>query len=108
MKIKYNNNIASKNKNDLQLSPVFSQLIKKLWDKDCAKSFPPTEFRIIVEKMNPLFKQDQKGDFEDVINFIIHKELKIPDPNKNKIVVQSPNLYDKFNSLNNFLSEFQD
>ena len=59
--------------------------------------------------MNSLFKQGQTGDSEDFIIFIldqIHKELKMPGPNKKKIIVQTPNLYDKFNSLNNFLSEF--
>ena len=48
------NNIALKIKNDLKLSPVFRDLIIKLWDKNEDKSFSPNEFRIKVEKMNPL------------------------------------------------------
>ena len=108
-----NNNIAIKNKNenknDLQLSPVFSDLIKKLWDIEGPKSFSPTDFRIRVEQMNPLFQQGQPGDSKDFIIFIleqIHKELKRP----NKNIKQPDNnldQYNKQNALEHFFSEFQ-
>ena len=106
-----NNNIAVINKNDLQLSPIYAQLIKKLWDKNGPKSFSPNEFRSIVEKMNPLFKQGQAGDSKDFIIFIleqIHKELKKPNPNKNQNTVQTLNQYDKANALSYFFNDFQD
>ena len=108
-----NNNIAIKNKNentnDLQLSPVFSDLIKKLWDIEGPKSFSPTDFRKRVEQMNPLFRQGQPGDSKDFIIFIleqIHKELK--RPNKNiKVPNNKLDQYNKQNSLEHFFSEFQ-
>ena len=36
-----NNNIALQNKNALQLSPIYFELIKKLWDKNSPKSISP-------------------------------------------------------------------
>ena len=108
-----NNNIAinnkKENKNDLQLSPVYLDLIKKLWDKNGPSSFSPTEFRIRVEQMNPLFKQGQPGDSKDFIIFIleqIHKELK--RPNKNNIIKPNEmlNQYDKNNAFNYFFYDF--
>jgi ubiquitin C-terminal hydrolase len=74
-----NNNIALQDNNDLQLSPKYLELIQKLWDKNSPKSISPTDFRNIVEMMNPLFKQGQPGDSKDFIIFILeqfHKELK--------------------------------
>ena len=50
-----NNNIALKNKNDLQLSPVYLELIQKLWDKNGPKSFSPNIFMSTINNMNPLF-----------------------------------------------------
>ena len=73
-----NNNLAKKNKNSLQLSPIYLKLIKKLWDKKGNKSFSPNEFKNTIEKMNPLFKKGQVGDSKDFIIYIlgqIHKEL---------------------------------
>jgi len=73
------NNIAKININAPQLSPIYLDLIKKLWSKKDIKSFSPNSFMSIVEKMNPLFKTGQAGDAKDFIIFIleqIHKELK--------------------------------
>ena len=106
-----NNNIASTNRNALQLSPIYLELIKKLWDKNGEKSFSPHNFMNIVEKMNPLFKQGQAGDSKDFIIFILeqlHKELKRPinanNIGNNNIVL---NQYDKTNSFNFFFNDFQ-
>ena len=100
-----NNNIAVVNKNALQLSPIYLELIKKLWNEKGEKSFSPHKFMNIVEKMNPLFKQGQAGDSKDFIIFILeqlHKELKKPvninGPAKNLIL----NQYDKISSFNYF------
>ena len=51
-----NNNIALKNKNDYQLSPVYLELLDKLWDIDGEKSFSPNTFMNTINNMNPLFK----------------------------------------------------
>ena len=108
-----NNNIAinnkKENKNDLQLSPVYLDLIKKLWDKNGSSSFSPTDFRIRVEQMNPLFKQGQPGDSKDFIIFIleqIHKELKRPNINNIKKPNEIFNQYDKSNAFNHFFYDF--
>ena len=105
-----NNNIASNNKNDLQLSPIYLELIKRLWDENGEKSFSPYNFMNVVEKMNPLFKQGQAGDSKDFIIFILeqlHKELKKPVNNNdsdNNLVL---NPYDKQNSFNHFFNDFK-
>jgi len=73
-----NNNIALKNKNNLQLSPVYLELIKILWKKDGEKSFSPITFMNTVNNMNPLFKTGLPGDAKDFIIFVLeqlHKEL---------------------------------
>ena len=100
----------AKNRNTNQLCPVFQDLIEKLWDPEGPKSFSPNEFRVLVEKMNPLFKQGQAGDSKDFIIFIleqIHKELKRPLPNKINTAPQKLNQYDRMNAFNFFFDEFQ-
>ena len=103
------NNIANNN-NDLQLSPVYLELIQKLWDGNEPKSFSPTKFMNIIEKMNPLFKTGQAGDSKDFIIFILeqlHKELKMPVNYNNDINVQPLNQYDKNNAFNYFFNDFK-
>ena len=107
-----NNNIALKNKDDLQLSPIYLELIKNLWDENGPKSFSPNKFMNTIEKMNLLFKTGQAGDAKDFIIFIleqIHKELKTPINNIININInnQQLNQYDKNNAFNYFLNEFR-
>ena len=106
-----NNNIALINKNSLQLSPIYLEIIKKLWDENGEKSFSPKNFMNIVEKMNPLFKQGQTGDSKNFIIFILaqlHKELKKP-VNVNNIIDKNLvlNQYDKNNAFNYFFNDFK-
>ena len=109
-----NNNIAFKNKNELQLSPIYYELIKELWCQNGAKSFSPYNFMNTVEKMNTLFKQGQAGDSKDFIIYILeqlHKELKKPvKGNINNInnTKEPLNQYDKNNAFNHFLNDFQE
>ena len=107
-----NNNIALKNKNNLQLSPIYLELIKKLWDKNSKEPFSPYNFMNTVEKMNSLFKQGQAGDSKDFIIFILeqlHTELKKPVKNNmNNIINQPLNQYDKENTFNHFFKDFQE
>ena len=107
-----NNNINIKNKNEPQLSPIYLELIQKLWDKNGNKSFSPNNFMNVIEIMNPLFKKGQAGDSKDFIIFILeqlHKELKksIKKNNINNIEQQPLNQYDKNNAFNHFFNEFQ-
>ena len=104
-----NNNICIKNKNELQLSPAYCDLIKKLWDKNGPKSFSPNNFMNIIEKMNPLFKKGQAGDSKDFIIFILeqlHKELKRPISENNSINIEL-NQYDRVNAFNYFFNDFK-
>ena len=108
----FNNNIAKLNSNELQLSPVYYELIQNLWDKNKTTSFSPNNFMNTIEKMNSLFKLGQAGDSKDFIIFIleqIHKELKEPikgfDNNIN--VIEPLNQYDKNNAFNHFFNEFK-
>ena len=109
----FNNNIASRNPNDLQLCPVYYELIHKLWDKNGPKSFSPYNFMNTIEKMNPLFKQGQAGDSKDFIIYILeqmHKELKkkvnVLNKNGNFGQKQPLNQYDRNNALNYFFDQF--
>ena len=108
----FNNNIAKLNINELQLSPVYYELIQNLWAKNKMSSFSPNHFMNTIEKMNPLFKLGQAGDSKDFIIFIleqIHKELKEPIKglNNNINIIQTLNQYDKINAFNFFFNEFK-
>ena len=105
----YNNNLALEDKKSLQLSPVYKELIDKLWEERGEQSFSPNNFMNTIEQMNPLFKLGQAGDSKDFIIFILeqfHKELK-------KAIKTTPtnneplNLYDKNNSFMHFFEDFQ-
>ena len=110
-----NNNIALKNKNNCQLSPIYLELIQKLWEKNedkSSKSLSPDSFIKIINEMNPLFKKGEAGDSKDFIIFILeqfHKELKKPinSINNNNLKKNEPlNQYDKNNAFNHFFSDF--
>ena len=106
-----NNNIALQNKNELQLSPIYFELISKLWDKNGEKSFSPYNFMNTIEKMNSLFKQGQAGDSKDFIIYILeqlHKELKRPINQNINISNEPLNQYDKGNAFNHFYNDFKD
>jgi len=104
-----NNNIAKKNRNDLQLTPVYLELVKKLWDKNNSKGYvEPKKFMKTVEEMNPLFKLGQPGDSKDFIIFVLeqfHNELKKENKNNNDDDY-SVNQYDKNNAFKFFLEDF--
>ena len=73
--------LSLNNQNMIQLSPIYFELIHKLWDKNSEQtSFGPNDFMNKINEMNPLFKKGEPGDSKDFIIFIlekIHKELKI-------------------------------
>ena len=103
-------NNKANNMNSDQLCPVYLDLIEKLWDPKGPKSFSPKEFRVLVERMNSLFKQGQAGDSKDFIIFIleqIHKELKRPASKKIVKAPQALNQYDRINAFNFFFDDFQ-
>ena len=106
-----NNNIANQNKNLPQLSPAYLKLIKMLWDKNKkGTSFSPNEFMETVEKMNPLFKNEQTDDAKDFIIYIleqIHKELKRPVNSHNQLIIQPLNQYDRNSAFTYFMNDFK-
>ena len=108
-----NNNIALKNKNYYQLSPVYLELLNKLWDKNGPQSISPKNFMNTIENMNPLFKKGKAGDSKDFIIYILeqlHKELKksaIKKNNSSKRLKQQLNQFDKDSALNYFFDDFQ-
>ena len=109
-----NNNIAMKNKNEHQLSPLFLELIQNLWnDKKPKSSYSPYNIINKINEMNPLFKKGQAGDSKDFIIFLLeqfHKELKKSVNSNNSSVKESKalNQYDKINTFNHFFSEFKE
>ena len=97
-------------KNECKLSPVYLELIQKLWDKNRSKSFSPYNFMNTIEKINPLFKKGEAGDAKDFIIFVleqIHKELKKPVKYDNNIKNNNLNQYDKNNAFNFFMNDFK-
>ena len=106
-----NNNIALKNKNQNQLSPVYLELLQNLWSKDGQKAFSPNNFMNKINDMNSLFKRGQPGDSKDFIIFLLeqfHNELKKPIKNADNSPIQETlNQYDKTNALNHFFNDFQ-
>ena len=107
-----NNNIAIKNRNALQLTPVYLELVKQLWDKNSVRKYiEPKRFMKTVEEMNPLFKLGQAGDSKDFIIFLLeqfHTELKkslINDNNQEE--TQMINQYDKNEAFKSFIEEFK-
>ena len=103
------NNIALKNPNDLQLSPLYLELISKLWAKDGSNNYSPYNFMNGIQSMNPLFQRGQAGDAKDFIIFILeqmHRELK-KNVLKNKIELEPLNQYDKSNAFQHFFADLQ-
>ena len=103
-----NNNIALKNPNNLQLSPIYLELVEKLWDKNNYKGyFEPRRFMKTIEEMNPTFKLGEAGDSKDFIIFLLeqfHNELKKEDNNQS--VDDNVNQYDKRSIFESFLKDF--
>ena len=106
-----NNNIAIENYNNIQLSPNYLYLIKKLWEKDIKlQSFYPYNIKNAIQSLNPLFKEFQPGDCKDFIIFILeqlHKELKRPINNNNSNEVIQFNQYNKKQAFKYFFNEFK-
>ena len=106
-----NNNIALKNKNDLQLSPVYLELVKNLWNKNNIRGyFEPKRFMITVEEMNPVFKLGQAGDSKDFIIFILeqfHNELKKVVQNNTNDDNITINQYNQQQTFAYFFEEFK-
>ena len=108
-----NNNIAILNQNENQLTPIFSDLIHKLWEKNGPTSIDPDNFMNKINEMNPLFKMGEAGDSKDFIVYILeqlHTELKtsIKSNNNNSIENEPLNQYDKINAFKHFFLEFQE
>jgi ubiquitin C-terminal hydrolase len=107
-----NNNVFINNRDEPQLSPIYLELIQKLWPKNYDyNSFSPTVFINIVEKMNPLLKNGQSGDLKDFITFLLeqfHKELRKSKENNRDINNRNVtiNHYDKQETMNYFFEEF--
>ena len=107
-----NNNIALRDKNELQLTPAYLQLLINLWGKNNQiKYYEPRNFMNIVEKMNPLFKLGQAGDSKDFIIFLLeqfHNELKKSLINNNsENNSDQVNQYDQKETLSSFFKDFQ-
>ena len=104
-----NNNIALNNPNQLQLSPVYFELLENLWNKEGESYYAPYNFMNRINDMNPLFKKGEAGDAKDFIIYILeqmHKELKKP-LNLNNVNQNLPiNQYDQNITLMNFFNEF--
>ena len=106
-----NNNIAMKKNTELQLSPVYLELVKNLWNKNSTrKYYQPKKFMETVEAMNPLFKLGQAGDSKDFIIFILeqfHTELKINKNNNSADNNAIINQYDQQTAFKNFIEDFK-
>ena len=114
-----NNNIAKKHNRELQLCPIYYELIQNLWKKHASfKSFSPFNFMKSIEDMTKndtvQFTLHEAGDAKDFILYILermHTELKKPISNKTPFNTKNAevqlNQYNKDNALSHFISEFQ-
>ena len=99
--------------NENQLTPVYLELIQKLWSNNEGKSFEPYNFMNKINEMNPHFQKGQPGDSKDFIIYILdqmHKELKKPinlNNVNNSVLNKELNQYDKNNAFNHFFYDFQ-
>ena len=58
-----NNNIAIKNKDKAQISPLYLELVQQLWDKNNYKgNYTPEKFVETLNKMAPFFELGHEGD----------------------------------------------
>ena len=104
-----NNNIALNDPNQLQLSPVYFELLENLWNKEGESYYAPYNFMNRINDMNPLFKKGEAGDAKDFIIYILeqmHKELKKPLNLNNVNQNLTINQYDQNITLMNFFNEF--
>jgi len=110
-----NNNIEIKANNSIQLYQLFIELIDNLWIKNGVKSFSPDNFKYNIEKMNPIFRNNQNGSSKDFIIFLLtqlHKEMTKPSISNNnksnlKVKQQQPlNQYNKNIIFENFINGF--
>ena len=108
------NNIEIKNDNSVQLYQLYIELIEKLWNINGLKSFSPENFKNNIEKMNPIFRNNQNVSSKDFIIFFLtqmHKELAKPNISYNnnsnlKYIQYSFNQYNKNIILENFFNGF--
>ena len=101
-----NNNIAQNNKNAFQLSPIYLELIQKLWDKNGPKSYSPDKMKIIIEQMNPSFKAGQAINVKVFIDFVLmefHKELC-----KNHYTNQNIEPFDPYNQQSSLMHSIKE
>ena len=106
----YNNNIAKKNPELLQLSPSYLDLINNLWLKK-QKWYPPTTFRKRLADMNPLFKEGTPNDAKDLLTYILmqlHEELNSYDLSANNFSEDDGNVnqYNEQEVLQSFVKSF--
>ena len=105
-----NNNVAIKNKNDLQLSPVFLELLKNLWNKNSKRSYyEPKKLMETIAQINFLFKRENACDSKDFIFFLLdqlHKELQKTTENKNYNNITLYDPYDRKKAFSDFLENF--
>ena len=112
-----NNSIDLKNKEEPKLAPLYFELIQKLWsyDENGSNIYSPNNFIHMIEKINPIFKNDQNCNAKDLIIFILeqlHKELKknININNNSNInnskIINNINIYDKESVLSKIFMEF--
>jgi len=106
-----NNNIAIKNKKELQLSPIYLELVKNLWNKNKIRSYyNPIKFIKVIEQMNPIFKKDSFFDLRDFIIFILerlHEELKHVRERNASDNYSLQDRYDAIKAFNNFVENFK-
>ena len=104
----------NKNNNSIQLYQLYIELIDNLWIKNGEKSFSPDNFKYNIEKMNPIFRNNQNGSSKDFIIFLLtqlHKELAKPNKSNNnqsnlKSKQQPLNQYNKNIIFENFINGF--
>jgi len=109
------NTVKMKYQKEPQLTSEFQELISNLWIKKSKNYYSPHNFKEIISKIHPLFKNFEANDIKVLINFIIirlHEELNGIDNffiNTNYIEppAQNINQYNKSSVFQSYLCHFQ-
>ena len=106
-----NQDTIKSNNSGMGLSIAYLEIIKKLWEINGPKSFSPINFKNVIDKIKPIFKENEPQYYSNYLFTIIEqldKEQRIILNCKFKCDNNEPNQYDQKDSIQHFFRKFQD
>ena len=106
-----NQDTIKSNNIGMGLSNAYLEIIKKLWEINGPKSFSPINFKNALDKIKPIFKENEPQYYSNYLFTIIEqldKEQRKILNCKFKCDNDQPNQYNKKDSIQHFFRKFQD